>query len=103
MFKDLIKFTAKLSIFAAIVIYVVLPNVPGMPKPGDFFHFPSWQDVAKFVMDPADLVGKGQKFEEWVHSKMPNVSIHGYSLPKLKFAPPNPSELSKSRKLSMAH
>jgi hypothetical protein len=39
MFKDLIKFTAKVDIFAAVVIYIVLPNIPGMPKPGDLFHF----------------------------------------------------------------
>ncbi len=88
MFKDLIKFTAKVAIFAAIVIYVVLPNVPGFPKPGDLFHLPSWQQVVKFVMDPADLVGKGQKLEDWVHSKMPNIKIAGYSLPKPKFTPP---------------
>jgi hypothetical protein len=47
-------------------------------------------------MDPADLVGKGQKLQDWVHSKMPNVSIVGYSLPKPKFAPPNPFDKNKS-------
>jgi hypothetical protein len=96
MFKDLAKFTAKLAIFAVIIIYVVLPNIPGIPKPGDLFHFPSWQQVAKFVMDPGDLFGKGQKLEDWVHSKMPDIRVAGWSLPKPKFAPPNPFDNDKS-------
>lgn len=96
MIKDLIKFTAKVGIFAAIVVYVVIPNVPGMPKPGDLFHFPSWQDVAKFVMDPADLIGKGNKLEQWAQSKMPDVKVFGHDLPKPKFAPPPIFDKNKS-------
>jgi hypothetical protein len=70
--KDLIKFTAKVGIFAAIVVYVIVPNIPGMPKPGDFFHLPSWQEVTKFVLDPGDLVGKSERFHHWVVSKIPD-------------------------------
>jgi len=97
MFKDLIKFTTKLAILAAIVIYVVLPNIPGMLKPGDLFHLPSWQEVAKFVMDPADLIGKGQKLEQWIHSKMPDIKIADYSLPKPKFTPPGAAIFDKNK------
>jgi hypothetical protein len=98
MFKDLIKFTAKVGIFAAIVVWVILPNVPGMPKPGDLFHLPPWQDVAKFVLDPADLIGKGHKLQDWVHSKMPDFHIAGYHFPKPTFTPPNIFNKDKSDK-----
>ena len=97
MFKDLIKFTAKVGIFAAIVIFVLIPNVPGMPKPGDLFHFPPWQQAAKFVMDPADLFGKGQQLQDWVHSKMPDIKVAGWSAPKPTFAPPGGNILDKDK------
>jgi hypothetical protein len=97
MFKELIKFTAKVGILAAVVIYIVLPNIPGMPKPGDLFHFPSLQEAVKFVIDPANLTGKGQQLQDWVHSKMPNISVAGHSLPKPTFTPPGGNLLDKDK------
>jgi hypothetical protein len=96
MFKDLIKFTAKISIFAVIFIYFVAPHIPGLPKVGDLLHLPSWQDAAKAIMDPADLIGKGNQLQDWVHSKMPDIKIAGHSLPKPNFAPPNVFSKDKS-------
>jgi hypothetical protein len=72
VFKDLIKFTAKVGIFAAIVVYVIVPHIPGMPKPGDLFHLPSWQEVTKFVLDPGDLVGKSERLYHWAETKIPD-------------------------------
>ena len=97
MLKDLIKFTAKLAIFAAIVIYVVLPNVPGIPKPGDLFHFPSWQQAVKFLIDPVDLTGRVEKVHQWVHSKMPDIKIGSLSVPKPKFTPPGANVLDQDK------
>jgi hypothetical protein len=94
MFKDLIKFTAKVAIFAAIVKFFVLPNIPGMPNLGDLIHLPSWQQVAKFIA-PGDLVGKSQDVAHWAESKMPDVKVFNQSTPKPNLIP-QPRDLPNS-------
>jgi hypothetical protein len=98
MIKDLIRFILKIAIVAAIFVYLIAPRIPGMPNLDDFLHLPSWQDIAKLVVDPGDLIGKGQRLEAWLHSKMPDISIAGHQLPKPKLAPPNPFDKNKSNK-----
>ena len=71
MIKDLVKFTAKIAIVAVIFVYVVAPHIPGLPKIGDLIHLPSWQSVAKFVLDPGDLLGKTDRFNQWAN-KLPD-------------------------------
>ena len=92
MFKDLIKFTAKVGIFAAIVVYVVLPHIPGLPNPSDYLpKLPSWQSAVKFVLDPAGLTGKADNLAQWAESKVPDVKVGGYTLLKPKvYTPTNP-------------
>jgi hypothetical protein len=50
------------------------------------------------VMDPANLAGKGQQLQEWVHSKMPNISVAGHPLPKPTFTPPGGNLLDKDKR-----
>lgn len=72
MFRDLIKFTAKVAIFAVIVKFVVLPGMPGMPNLSDYLpKLPTWQQAVKFVLDPGDLVGKTDHINQEVN-KLPD-------------------------------
>jgi hypothetical protein len=91
MFKDLIKFTAKVAIFAAVVKFVILPNF-NMPNLADYLpKLPSWQTAVKFVLDPADLTGKADHLAQWVESKIPDAKIGGYTIPKPQiYTPTNP-------------
>jgi hypothetical protein len=93
MFTDLIKFTAKIAIFAVVMIYAVAPRIPGMPDLADLFHLPTWQQVTRFVLDPGDTVDKGQELAHWAESKMPDVKLPGtnLSIPKPNLIPkPDP-------------
>jgi len=87
MFKDLIKFTAKVAIFAAIVKFVILPHIPGMPSLDDLIHLPSWEQVAKFIGDPGDLFGKSQAVAHWAESKMPDAKVFNQSIPRPNVIP----------------
>ena len=98
MIKDLIKFAAKIGIAAAIFVYIVTPNIPNMPKLGDLLHLPPWQDVAKAIFDPGNLIGKGNQLQDWLHSKMPDIKIAGHSLAKPNFAPPDIFNKDKTNK-----
>jgi hypothetical protein len=81
MIKDLIKFVAKIAIVAVVFVYFIAPHIPGMPKVGELFHLPSWQQVAKFALDPGDLSGKIDNFNKWVNNTPP-VHIGKVTLPK---------------------
>jgi hypothetical protein len=72
MFKDLIKFTAKVGIFAAIIVYIVIPNVPGMPKPGDFMpKFPRAGEIISKILDPAGAHKKLDSIADTNHIPRP--------------------------------
>jgi hypothetical protein len=78
MFKDLIKFTAKVAIVAAVVKFVILPNFPGLPNLADYL--PSWKQVAQLALDPGNLFGKTQDVAHWAQARLPDIKINGTSL-----------------------
>jgi hypothetical protein len=38
-----------------------------MPKLDDLIHLPSWQSVAKFVVDPGDVFGKTDRLAQTIN------------------------------------
>jgi hypothetical protein len=85
MFKDLIKFTAKVAIFAIVVKFVILPNIPGMPNLGDYLpKLPSWQQTANTILNPPRAIFHSQS--DKIDQETPHVKIFNQNIPVI----PNP-------------
>jgi len=85
MFKDLIKFTAKVAILAAAVKFIVMPNFPGLPNLADYLpKLPSWQTAANTILNPPRAIFHSQA--DRIDQATPHVKVFNQNIPVI----PNP-------------